>query len=122
MQRLKPLGPQHIAPLARTEGVASTSEQREPAGKPPQERPASPNTHASAGAQTQFPLVAVKSMPEAADINVDGKFVGSTPSTIQMPPGEHTISIQKSGFKRWQRTVTVGQAGSITIDATLQNE
>lgn len=63
--------------------------------------------------------VVVKSSPEGAEITVDGKFVGSTPSTLQIAPGEHNITIEKSGFKSWQRTMTVN-SGSITVDAALE--
>jgi len=64
--------------------------------------------------------VSVKSTPEGADINVDGKFMGNTPSTIQLDAGVHQILIEKEGLKPWQRTMTVSSGGSITIDATLE--
>ncbi len=63
--------------------------------------------------------VTIKSTPDGADITVDGKYVGSTPSTLRLVPGDHTISVEKSGFKPWQRTITVGDGGAITVDATL---
>jgi PEGA domain len=64
--------------------------------------------------------VLVKSTPDACDITVDGKFVGSTTSTLRLSPGEHTILIEKSGFKPWQRTISVSTNGSVTVDATLE--
>lgn len=64
-------------------------------------------------------IVALKSAPEGADITIDGKFVGMTPSNVQLKPGEHTITIEKAGFKAWQRTVTVTAGGAITLEATL---
>jgi hypothetical protein len=63
--------------------------------------------------------VTVKSTPSGADINVDGKFMGNTPSTIQLAPGEHQVSIEIEEMKPWQRTMTVTAGGSSTIDATL---
>ncbi len=63
--------------------------------------------------------VVIKSTPQGADIVIDGKFVGSTPSTISLTAGEHTISIDKSGFKQWQRTITVTAGGAINLEATL---
>jgi hypothetical protein len=62
--------------------------------------------------------VMVKSTPPG-DINVDGKYMGSTPSTIQLAPGEHEVSIEKDELRPWQRTMTVTAGGSSTIDATL---
>jgi hypothetical protein len=63
--------------------------------------------------------VVVKSTPPGADINVDGKWMGSTPSNIQLVPGDHEVSIEKDGLTPWQRTMTVTAGGSSTIDATL---
>jgi hypothetical protein len=63
--------------------------------------------------------IIVKSTPPGCDINVDGKYMGSTPSTIQLAPGEHQISIEKEELTPWQRTMTVTASGSSTIDATL---
>lgn len=64
--------------------------------------------------------VSVKSTPEGAEISVDGKFAGSTPSSLQLKSGEHTISVKKQGFVLWERTVTLNAGGNITIDASLE--
>lgn len=63
--------------------------------------------------------VIVKSRPEAAEITVDGKFMGSTMSTLQLTPGEHRIRIEKSGYTAWERMITVNAGGNITVDASL---
>lgn len=64
--------------------------------------------------------VLVKSTPNASDITVNGKFVGNTTSTLRLAPGDHTILIEKSGFKPWQRTINVTANGNVTVDATLE--
>lgn len=64
--------------------------------------------------------IVVKSTPPGCDINVDGKWMGSTPSTIRLPPGDHDISIEKDEMRAWQRRMTVTAGGSSTIDATLE--
>jgi hypothetical protein len=80
----------------------------------------------SSGVSTQqaisgeLALIDIKSSPEGADILVGGKFVGSTPSALRLPPGDHVIAIEKSGFTRWSRTVGLTPGGSITINAALQ--
>jgi hypothetical protein len=63
--------------------------------------------------------VSVRSDPQGADITVDGKFVGTTPSNLQLQPGQHMVAIEKTGFKSWQRTMTVTSGGSVNLDATL---
>jgi len=98
------------------------------ANEPPQAAPASGRVARPAAqppAQPAAPVgelvsAAVKSTPDGADINVDGKYVGSTPSTVRLTPGDHTISIGKSGFRTWERTITVSPGGSVTINATLE--
>lgn len=63
--------------------------------------------------------VIVKSTPDGAEIMVDDKFLGTTPSTVQLTPGEHKIVIMKSGFKSWERTMTINPGGSVNLDASL---
>jgi hypothetical protein len=63
----------------------------------------------------------ISSTPEGADIEIDGNYVGSTPSTVGARPGEHQISLQKSGFKPWQRKITVS-SGQINVNASLAPE
>ena len=63
--------------------------------------------------------VVVKSTPPGADINVDGKFMGNTPSTIQLTAGDHVVEVEKEGLRPWQRGMTITAGGNITIDATL---
>jgi hypothetical protein len=63
--------------------------------------------------------VAIASTPAGADIEVDGAFVGSTPSTITVTSGEHTITVKKLGFTSWERKIQV-TSGKIQISAELQ--
>lgn len=63
----------------------------------------------------------ITSNPAGADIEVDGKFVGNTPSTISVAPGDHDISIKKTGFAAWDRKTTVS-IGHINIAADLAPE
>jgi hypothetical protein len=68
---------------------------------------------------SQVSTVSIKSDPAGAEITLDGKFVGTTPSSVQLQAGEHTIVIDKVGFKSWQKTMTVSAGGSVSLDATL---
>jgi hypothetical protein len=64
--------------------------------------------------------VILKSEPAGADITLDGNYVGSTPSSLRINPGQHSLTISKSGFQTWQRNLNVTAGGSITIDPTLE--
>jgi hypothetical protein len=65
--------------------------------------------------------VQISSTPDAADIEIDGKYVGSTPSTMMVSAGQHQISVNKSGFKPWQRQITVS-TGLVNVNAALEPE
>jgi hypothetical protein len=63
----------------------------------------------------------VDSVPTGSDITVDGKYAGSTPSTLRLPPGDHVVRIEKTGFKPWQRTVSFNAGSNVSISPTLDN-
>jgi hypothetical protein len=52
------------------------------------------------------------------DIEVDGSFVGSTPSTLNLAPGKHEIVVKKAGFQDWSRSMLVG-GGSVRLSAEM---
>jgi hypothetical protein len=82
----------------------------------PTAQPAVPASVASENLAT----VVIRSAPDGADITVDGKYAGNAPSTMRLTAGDHNVYIEKSGYKPWQRTITLGPGGIITIDATLE--
>jgi hypothetical protein len=54
-----------------------------------------------------------------AEIEVDGVFVGNTPTTLQLASGPHHIAV-KNGPKSWQRTLQVVSGSTISLKATPQ--
>jgi hypothetical protein len=66
--------------------------------------------------------ISVKSDPDGAEILIDGKFVGNAPSTLQVKFGEHKISVKKTGFLDWERTITVNAGSNITLNADLEKK
>ena len=77
-------------------------------------------TAKSEAAATGLSSIIVKSTPDGAEISVDDKFLGTTPSTVQLTPGEHKIVIKKAGFKPWERTMTINPNGSVNLDVSLE--
>lgn len=63
--------------------------------------------------------ISVSSTPANADIELDGSFVGNTPSTINVPAGEHSVVVKKAGYKSWQRKLKV-TGGTVNISAELE--
>ena len=62
----------------------------------------------------------IDSTPPGADIEVDGSFVGNTPSDVQLEAGDHTVLVKKSGFKDWQRKMKSSAGSSVHIGAELE--
>jgi hypothetical protein len=79
----------------------------------PQPAPDQPAPAQAIGVQ-----IAISSVPDAADIEVDGAFAGNTPSAIELTPGEHIVVVHKKGFNNWERKIKVS-AGSISLRAEL---
>jgi hypothetical protein len=65
--------------------------------------------------------VIIDSAPSGADIEMDGAFVGNTPSTITVAPGSHEIAVKKKGFTDWSRKMNV-TGGSVHLNAELEAE
>lgn len=65
-------------------------------------------------------IVAIDSTPPGADIDVDGNFVGNTPSTVDVAPGSHEITVKKQGFVDWTRKLSV-TGGNIHLNAELEH-
>jgi hypothetical protein len=74
------------------------------------------------GADSTLSSVDVKSTPDGAEITVDDKYMGSTPSVLKLAPGDHKIKLEKSGFKAWERTMAVSAGGNANINITLDKE
>ena len=81
--------------------------------------PAVLNSGAPAPAANPAARLNIKSNPDAADIEIDGNFVGITPSSLQLLPGDHNVVIKKSGYKTWERKLKV-VGGEVNLRAELE--
>ena len=66
--------------------------------------------------------VAVSTIPDGADISVDGNFIGSAPATLKLAPGKHVISVSQQGYKTWSRELSVLPGSDATLKAALEKE
>jgi len=64
--------------------------------------------------------VALQSDPSAAEIYLDGQLVGSTPSTLQVPSGNHQLALRLSGFQDWTRDLRILPGSQIQFSPKLQ--
>jgi hypothetical protein len=67
-----------------------------------------------------FTSVLFRSNPVGAEIAVDGRFVGNTPSSLRLAPGEHYVSIRLPGRRAWERVVAITEGGDVNINAQLE--
>jgi hypothetical protein len=69
--------------------------------------------------QADTARIEIASSPFGTDIELDGKFIGSTPSSVKVSPGEHTVKLTKIGYSPWERKITT-TAGSVRISPELE--
>ena len=67
----------------------------------------------------EFAELDISSVPPNADIEIDGGFGGSTPSSIRVDAGEHAVRISKKGYAPWERKIRP-TAGPVRIVAELE--
>lgn len=60
----------------------------------------------------------MNSWPNAAEVDIDGRFISDTPAAIDLAPGPHTISVRMAGYQNWQRTLQAS-GGTVNLTARL---
>jgi len=63
--------------------------------------------------------VLIASTPNGADIFIDGKFAGQTPSKIPLAAGPHHVEVKLQGRQTWQRDLDVPQGSELTLSPVL---
>jgi hypothetical protein len=61
----------------------------------------------------------IESTPPGADIEVDGNFVGNTPTTMSLTHGKHEVTVRKKGYTEWTRQLSV-TSGNVRVNAELE--
>lgn len=85
----------------------------------PRARDASESTSASPSPPTGQGEVAISCDQANAEIYVDGKFVGQTPSTLELASGTHHIEVKSEGRREWERDLEVLKESRLTLHAVL---
>ena len=91
------------------------------------QRPGDPNPPPTTQADGRDPAsngakVMVSSEPSGADIYVDERFVGNTPSLIQLEAGSHAVRVESKGRRTWTRAISLTAGSKISLQATLDAE
>jgi hypothetical protein len=85
---------------------------------PPGTAPAPAAAAVAAPAAAAMASLVVDATVPGADIEIDGSFVGNTPSTLSVTPGQHTITVRKKGYADWSRSMNVS-GNSVHLSADL---
>jgi hypothetical protein len=101
-----------------SQGVIEISQEDYAAGKPP---PAAAAASKGPEPSATISKLSVSSNPDSAEIEVDGEFMGTTPSVLQLNVGPHTITLHKKGFRDWERKMVL-VVGEIKLNADLDPE
>ncbi|MGC1685552.1 MAG: trypsin-like peptidase domain-containing protein [Candidatus Acidiferrales bacterium] len=67
-------------------------------------------------------MVTINSDTAGADIFVDGKFVGNTPSVLPLSAGMHHIAVSARGKKSWERDLEVVKEGQVQSRAVTDSQ
>ncbi len=109
-------------PLDPKKFVTQTAISSEPGAATVQATADPAATQNGSGTDPALSTVDIKSTPDGAEITVDEKFMGSTPSSLRLTVGDHRITLAKPGFKTWERTMTVSAGATATVNATLEKQ
>ena len=61
----------------------------------------------------------VASTPAGATVFIDGVRRGVTPLALELPLGDHTVIVERTGFQRFEKKVKLADK-SIAVDAPLK--
>jgi hypothetical protein len=84
---------------------------------PPAQVSVAPKSSESFPKSDKMVAISISSSPAGAEIEFDGNFVGNTPETLKVLPGDHLVVVRKHGFKSWERKLRVaGEIVNLTAD------
>ncbi len=110
-----------VPPATTTELSGHVPDSEDTAGLPSAVAPASSESTVSVPTATPSPegfgQITITSEPDAAEIFVDGKFVGNTPATLKLPAGPHLFLLKFPSRPDYSRTVEVPKSSKLTLKA-----
>ena len=66
-----------------------------------------------------FGVTEITSDPDGAEIFLDETFVGTTPATLRIAEGQHTLALKSANHADWNRPITILKDSTVTVKATL---
>ena len=65
--------------------------------------------------------IKITSTPANAEVTLDGRLAGSTPSSLRATSGDHVIVVRMAGFQPWQKKVHV-ESDPVALDVALYKQ
>jgi hypothetical protein len=112
-------GPPAKAGVVATQSVPPPAAPRQGSAGP---APVASPTAQESGVKDQKVRCNFSSTPSGAEITLDGKYVGNTPSEIELGTGAHVVIFSMAGFGQWKRELTVLSGSELNVSAILQKE
>jgi hypothetical protein len=119
--------PQPVAATVAPRQSSASSVPAQPAPAPSASAPPAPapsvgSAQAAPSEKMEKVRCNFSSTPPGAEITLDGKYVGSTPSEIELATGTHVVVFSMPGFGQWKRELTVLSGSELNVSAILQKE
>jgi hypothetical protein len=112
-----------VAPEAKVSPAANAAPPgavAQPALAPTQNAGQSPAAAAEPGDPRQSVKCRFTSTPAGAEVTVDGRFAGSTPSVLALAAGTHVVVVSMQGFAEWKRDLSVSSGSQLAVNAVLK--
>jgi hypothetical protein len=78
-----------------------------------------PTAPPSAVESATKPQLTITSEPIGAEIEIDGEFIGNTPTTVTTKEGSVVVKVKKAGFQPWERTLKLNPGDKRTLNAEM---
>jgi len=119
LHRFYPALPVPAATIAESSGHSSDSQDATsaPSSGPTAVSESTVSFPTSTSSPEGFGQLTITSDPDAAEIFVDGKFVGNTPAILKLPAGPHLFLFKSPNRPDYSRTVEVPKSSKLTLKA-----
>ncbi|MDK2785353.1 MAG: hypothetical protein PWQ80_32 [Thermotoga sp.] len=71
-------------------------------------------------ARLPFAKLSLSSSPSGADVYINGDYRGKTPLTLNLSPGNYSLTFRKEGYREETRYITLGEGESRSIHIDLK--
>jgi hypothetical protein len=66
--------------------------------------------------------LAISTTPKGAQVSVDGESYGAAPVSVELPLGDHRVTVSADGFKSTSKSVKLQTTKVVTVDIVLESD